>query len=240
LRRRGDAPFPLANIGHRCRVLALGNGEPPKIPIADFPPVERQAIAHIGMLLLDLHSQVINFDAAFSLFLTSMGYIALLNTGDPKLVNMVPQKDPKLLSRWALLAGRDSAMTIYHFAKVLEAIRQFAFLDCPTFKSRIDHHHLRAAQKMSDRWFPDALSLRHAVAHSVELDKDLKSKARNARGILTIRNAYVGARFVNTHEGKVCSYEMSAQTLSRLKQVQDTFYKPFDEFDLIHHRRDQI
>jgi hypothetical protein len=192
------------------------------------------------MLLLDLHSQVTNFDAAFLLFLTSMGYIALLNTGDPKLLNMVPQKDPKLLTRWTLIAGRDGAMTIYHFAKVLESIRQFAFLDCPTFKSRIDHHQLRAAQKMFDKWFPDALRLRHAVAHSVELDKNLKSKARHSRGILTIRNAYVGTRFVNTHEGKAYSYEMSAQTVSHLKQVQSTFYKPFDKFDLIHHRRDQI
>jgi hypothetical protein len=215
----------------------LLDDEPPKISIAEFPGGERQAISHIGMLLLNLELYIVNFDAAMSLSYFSSGCIGMLSSGNAKIIAMVPQKDPQLYMQWATIAGRDGAMTIYHFAKTLEAIRKFAFLDCPTFKARVDHQHLRIAQKLFAQWFPDFLHVRHAVAHSAELMKNLKSKQRHASGgTWTIRDMYSGTKFINTFDGRECTYDMSVKTLSHLKKVQDACYIPFLTFDLIHHR----
>ena len=125
-------------------------------------------------------------------------------------------------------------MTIYHFAKTLEAIRKSGFIDCPTFKASIDHQHLRTADKLFGQWFPDFLRIRHAVAHAAELDKDLKSRARNAVGILTLRNTFSGSKFYNSFDGRACSYEMLPKTLSNLKRVREVASKSFSRIDFMH------
>jgi hypothetical protein len=72
---------------------------------------------------------------------------------------------------WVFVAGRDGAMSIYHFAKSMEGM--MAFLgQCPTVLDKVDRTKLRSARKMLRELFPDFEAVRHAVAHAGELMKD--------------------------------------------------------------------
>ncbi len=215
----------------------MRNGDPERISITEFPAGERQAISHIGARLAALNSYIEDFDAAVSLFHMAIGWISILQTPDlRRYAAQLPEKRPDKLIRWATIAGRDGAMTIYHFGKTISSIREFGFVDCPVFKKEIDHAALRAAQKLFNTSFPNYLNLRHSISHSAELVKDIKTRDQNAAGIWTFQNFLQKQTFHNTFNGKVFSFEISVQTLSRLRQVKSAFEVPFQKYDLAHHR----
>ena len=124
--------------------------------------------------------------------------------------------------QWQFIAARDGAMTIFHFAKSLDALKA-SVGDCAPVSGHIDHNDFRAARRKFREAFKDFEPVRHAVAHSGELAKNAKSRARNAfsgnhsgpgieiegsTGVM-INSQLVGRTFTNTYEGKIVSYDLS-------------------------------
>ena len=134
--------------------------------------------------------------------------------------------------QWQFIAARDGAMTIFHFAKSLDALKA-AVSDCPPVGGHIDHDAFRAARRAFREGFRDFEPVRHAVAHSGELSKNSKSRAKNAfsgshsgpgieiknsTGVM-ISNQLAGRTFTNTYEGKIVSYDLSWENWATLDGI---------------------
>ena len=77
------------------------------------------------------------------------------------------------------MAGRDGAMTLYHFSARIN--RYSSSMDAmPTIQKLVKHKDLRIARKMFVSFFPNFENLRHAVAHHGELRRDRRSTERNS------------------------------------------------------------
>jgi hypothetical protein len=131
-------------------------------------------------------------------------------------------------------------MTIYHFGRTLHYVRA-ALGSCPTANSLVDPAPLRLTSKKFDAQFPDFISLRHAIAHASDLWKNVTSFIKNAlTGVLAglpiviargarvvIRNSLFNQQYSTTFEGRLVSYEISAETLRRLIIIKNEFYSAF-------------
>ena len=143
-------------------------------------------------------------------------------------------------TQWCFIACRDGAMTIYHFGRTLQNVRA-ALGSCPTVNSLIDSKSLRLVAKKFDARFPDFEHLRHAIAHSSELWKNVASFIKNAvtgrhdgplvvvakNSRIAMHNNLVNRQFSMSYEGRLVSYEISAETLQRMTTLKDEFYSAF-------------
>jgi hypothetical protein len=122
---------------------------------------------------------------------------------------------------WSFVAARDGAMTIYHIGKTMELCRS-ALKRTPTISELADDEAIAAAGKSYRQAFPTFEKMRHAIAHSSELFRDVKNSKKNTfSGSLdddffsiegpthvAIRNSLIGRKYTNTIDGKVVSYEI--------------------------------
>jgi hypothetical protein len=72
--------------------------------------------------------------------------------------------------KFRMIAARDGALNIYHFRCSLDAVRK-QLPTCPTLAKTTDCFKLRSALRKFDEYFPHAESVRHAVAHTGELNR---------------------------------------------------------------------
>jgi len=72
---------------------------------------------------------------------------------------------------WKRVAGRDGAMTIYHFHIALSGIQE-TVAECPTLSATIDRSLFRSANKLLRKYFPDYIDIRDAVAHTAETTRN--------------------------------------------------------------------
>jgi len=134
--------------------------------------------------------------------------------------------------QWIFIAARDATMTIYHFAKTLEAIRG-GCKNAPILQGRVDHERLKLAKKIFDARFPDFEALRHSVAHSAEKTRSAESFAMNTfsgsletppilmkNSNLYISEGLLGDKFTTTHEGEILSYDFNEVTLEALQKIE--------------------
>ena len=131
-------------------------------------------------------------------------------------------------------------MTIYHFGRTLRHLRA-ALGSCPTVNSLVDPQSLRLVSRKFEARFPDFERLRHAIAHSSDLWKNVASFTRNAfTGGLTgplivvakgarivMHNNLVNRQFSMTFEKQLVSYEISIETLNHLISLKNEFYSAF-------------
>jgi hypothetical protein len=151
--------------------------------------------------------------------------------------------DKRLLMRWRSwrrLAGRDGAMTIFHFGKSIEGAGK-TLGACPTVLRGLDKSKLRSAKKMFADLFPNYEVIRHAIAHEGELwstptkmEKNIVNKPENMGSLsglgidtLIIRGSFIKDYFTSTIGGRVYSYDLSRATLANLEHVKFEFYSAF-------------
>lgn len=134
---------------------------------------------------------------------------------------------PNNAPEWKFVAGRDGAMTIYHFGVVIEGIRK-SLAVARTLGQSVNHDIIRDAQKKFRLAFPDATKLRDGVSHIAEKMKttDLH-KEHSIRGALTITDAYVGRVFIISWEGDSVTYEVSESSLRCLQEIRDSIWSSF-------------
>lgn len=210
--------------------------EPPDLRLCNFPEDEHGQIWTISGQLGDLSSYLKNFEAAVSLFDFCIQAIQSQRGIDPQ-INVHGMAS---LHRWQLIAGRDGAMTIYHFAKTMTAIRA-GMSKCSSFRQLVNHDILRAATKLFEQLFPDFEGIRHAVAHTAELVRTAEATKMNSftgscagsalnfdeADRLMLRSVLLNRQFTLTWNAKLLSYDVSRQTTELLARVLQQLYSGF-------------
>ena len=217
---------------HRERALVMASRgaiyEAMRIKTESLPEAEREHAAVIGSSLDDLDGYLNNFAAALSLF----------DSCDNASGEAGPHRGTYI--SWMMIAARDGAMTIYHFGKTIDGIRQSLGL-CPTLRGLVSRPSLKTAGKLFARHFPSFEKLRHGVAHAGEQSSTLRARRKHA-----LRGDYAGSGFkiressgtllgnnlqdrlfTTSHEGTVLTYEISQATLAKLIEVKDAFRAAF-------------
>lgn len=148
------------------------------------------------------------------------------------------QEQHSLLHRWTTLAARDGAMSIYHFAKAMEAGTDFS--GCPSLGATVDHKALRLVRKLFASRFPHFLPMRHALAHKAELTGSVQQIDENSikgdfdnfgvriegGGGMIIDHLF-NDTFATTFEGQVLSYDVTPQTHANLEDIARRLYATF-------------
>jgi hypothetical protein len=220
----------------------------------DLPENEHDMARHIQGQLSDLESYIQKFKAAIDLF----DYCDLkLNEYDVehrkrKAENHTAGREWRKATRhlwenylnWKHLATRDGAMTIFHFAKTLIAAKAI-FGKAPTLKSKINLDASKKSGRLFNTYFPDFETIRHTIAHTAELKESLEKRDNSAinsgfqqggltiaEGTNTLVSGVIGGRtFSSSIDGKMVSYDLSNETLAKLKEVQDQFLIAFENLD---------
>jgi len=120
---------------------------------------------------------------------------------------------------WPHLAGRDAAMTIYHFDIGLRSLLS-SIHRCPTVKEMADYEMLKMAYPLFRKYFPDAVHLRNAVGHVAELVQTREHVSQNSvKGKGFAFEQVVGRTLYVTYKGKTITLEISEITLQKLNEV---------------------
>ena len=202
----------------------------PYLPIDSLPESERPAANLLQNSLYNLESYVEDLHSARVLFDFAVRKL-------PPFSEPSRSSDHEAVRHWPFIACRDGAITLFNFAKSLDAIRgaRRNVPSLPTF----DSNKLKAAWKEFRTHFPSFEAIRHGVAHAAELMKDVPSYNRNVSskssaqdsvffpsGIL-VQNAIVGRRFSLTIDGELVSYELSEASVFNLARVRTTVFDAF-------------
>lgn len=182
-----------------------------------LPEEERlPAFKHIAYLG-GLWTSVCEFNAALDLF------DFCLNT-------------PSANRQWQLIAATDGAWSIYNFGLTMQNFRA-GIGSIPTLCSWVDHDKLRSAQRQFQSAFPAYESIRHALAHSPDLDKTEDRRERNyyigpfksdgmiipegSNTRIMIKKSLLGRVFQTTFEGRLLQYEISQESRDKLVEIKD-------------------
>jgi hypothetical protein len=207
---------------------------PPRFDLREFPEGERDSVEHIQGLLGRLFGYVNSFDAAIRLAQRSAQEMSQLRDQNPDGGYRMPEP----LHEYQFVAARDGAMTIYHFACVIDGIRQ-SRRNAPTLSAMIDDQRIKIAGRLFNTYFPDFERVRHAVAHAAELMATPESTARNISAQNTITShgheLSIGdlldeqnGKFTTTIEGCRVSYQLSRDALNKLVRIQGYIYSAFE------------
>ena len=122
--------------------------------VNELPPDEHRGALVLIFNLVQISRLVDDFAAA----------VALLDYVEKLAVDVVSPCASKpieiarvvhALKLWNDMAGRDAAMTVFHFGKTLAAIRR-GLNDLSTLKGDVEHARLRAAAKRFRQDFPES------------------------------------------------------------------------------------
>jgi hypothetical protein len=209
---------------------------PPDINVSALPEAEREAAFLLSTSLFGLGNYVNRFAAALSLF----DFSALLSTA-----RGYGSRQPHWpIGEWHLIAAREAAMAVYHFARAKESV-DICLSQCPTLDAKVDRAALRRGGKLLRGSFPDFEEMRHAVAHTAELTRDPSQArehsitepvefggvriGRGARGIL--RENLSGRTFFSTYRGKLRQCEVSQRSFDALNACRREIYSAFVKHD---------
>jgi hypothetical protein len=152
-----------------------------------LPPAERRGALVLVFNLVQISRLVDDFGAAVALLdyvEKSAADVDAVNPGANKPIEVV--RIVHVLKLWEDMAGRDAAMTVFHFGKALAAIRA-GLSDLPSIKGDVEHTRLRAAAKRLRRDFPNFEKTRNGIGHRAELTASVASlREHSANGELII------------------------------------------------------
>ncbi|MBL8572354.1 MAG: hypothetical protein JNM13_01620 [Hyphomicrobiaceae bacterium] len=139
--------------------------------------------------------------------------------------------------QWQHIAGREGAMTIYHFGITVDAFNK-RLGRCPILRDAADRAKLDEANKLFRDGFKYNERIRHAVGHEAELLKTQNQRKKNyvtngyddgkhikveAGATFFVSDSFIDNRYTTTLLGDVHNYECSHNTTEKLKYVLRTF-----------------
>lgn len=147
--------------------------------------------------------------------------------GDELLQN----QNRHLLKMWREIAGRDAAMTVFHYDKTLRAVRG-EMKNVPTIKSETDHARLRAADQSLRRSFPKLEDVRNAFAHRAETTVSLKEARTHAVGGRKLTFGHMEGRvYTVTFRGEDRKVSLTVEAATNLANVTREVYAAFPQLD---------
>lgn len=146
------------------------------------------------------------------------------------------------LSRWAFIAARDAAMSLFHFGTVSESI-QACVARCPSIAKHVSHRELALCGNAFQTQFADWGPVRHSVAHQGDWGRDRRKISAHATdkaietGIVHsvagnsvyMSGSLAGNAYSCTVNGKVAQLEISGTSASALGHILQQFYHPFEK-----------
>lgn len=136
-----------------------------------------------------------------------------------------------MLKTWDEMAGRDAAMTIFHFGEALAAIRS-AMKDTPTIRAEADHNSLREAAKLLRREFPNYELARHAAAHRAEAVASLDTIKKHAVDCGNGKRRFVWGvvvdhTYIATFENRELRVSLAEEARKQVAQIAYLTYAAF-------------
>lgn len=203
---------------------------------ANFPNEERAVVDHVNLLLQDLDGRIHNFRWAVHL----LDYCIMVNhqLHSEMMRDISPGTDvwPYLSKTqeagyWCQIAAMDAAMSVYHFKKILEFIRNNAGQP-KTFRNELDFVLIRRAVKLFKSFFPNAEKMRHIIAHSAEHYESIEHyKLHQSNGVYKIYGFSSETRaFEMTSYRKNLCIEVTEKSAERLEKVQQVAHSAFRSF----------
>ena len=209
---------------------------PPRINIQGLPDKEQIVVRNMTVLFLGLATYANEFRAALMLYQFCTAQIQIPKSG---------RAADLPFDQIQFVAGRDGAMSIYHFGKTIEAIgTQIA--RCPNLFAKLNRNKLRTVRRHLRAEFPYFEAVRHAVAHLAELGATPEKAEENSvagpfvfAGItiapgsnVTLRNTLYNNQYVNTFDGEIQAYEVSEKTYEALVSIRVECYEIFEPASL--------
>jgi hypothetical protein len=147
----------------------------PRLDIDRFPVKERENAWHLQALLHLLDAFIRRFEVALRLneHCKELGKQCARETNISGMTEDLIGRISEQLS-WRLIAGREAAMSIYHFSCTLESISAGVHR-CPTIKAKLKHRPFTMARKLFAKHFPHAEMMRHAISHTAEMADTVES-----------------------------------------------------------------
>ena len=186
-------------------------------------------MAYVG----EIWDAVLAFNSALALFNFCNDQAPRYFAQDQKLLQQ--------LNNWKLIAARDGIWSIYNLGETIQYANPNV-IKLPAFNTWVDYDKLRLARRKFRAWFPDYISIRHALGHISETTKNTQERDKNyykgpfkSNGMIVpgndtmimIKNSLNGNSFQTTFKGRLLSYEISEQTLKKLVMVKDEFFSGF-------------
>jgi hypothetical protein len=143
---------------------------------------------------------------------------------------------------WQSMAARDGALTIYHFGRAIEGLKN-SLRFCAALNSQVDHRKIKNAGKIFDAAFPDSKAIRDAVAHVADLSQTVEKKTSHAvkgpfkkkwfssddpEGITWLPGNMNGHTYAVSFQGKALTYDLSLENAAKLRAVKNQIYSAFE------------
>lgn len=143
---------------------------------------------------------------------------------------------------WQMMAGRDGAMTIYHFGCTIDGIKK-SLPACPALNSQIDRRKLKNASKIFDATFHGYTAIRHVVAHVADFSQTIEKQTSHAvkgpfnkkwfssedpKGTTWLGGNMNDNTYTVTYEGNAFTYDLSRDNVAKLRSIKDQIYSAFD------------
>ena len=143
---------------------------------------------------------------------------------------------------WQMIAGRDGAMTIYHFASAIEGL-QASLKDCPALTAQVEHREIRNARGIFDGAFPGYARMRHTIAHVADFSQTLTKKkshsvkgqfkkswfsSEDEKGLTWLRGNMNDDTYAVTYNGEVFTYDLNRQSAAKSRSIKQRVYSAFD------------
>jgi hypothetical protein len=197
-------------------------------PFVDkLPPEEQRGALVLLFNLIQISSLVDDFAAAVALldYVEKAGAdVEAVSPGNCKPIEIV--RVVHALKLWNGMAGRDAAMTIFHFGKTLAAIRT-CLNGLSSIKGDVEHTRLRAAAKRFRQDFPNFEKLRHVVGHRAETTASATSlKEHSASGVF-ILGTLKDRTYTITFDGGLRILAIDHQTRGNLAEIANEIFSAF-------------
>lgn len=137
-----------------------------------------------------------------------------------------PQVKSDVARRWQWIAIHECAMQIAYLRERIDIIRGRLVKTSPLVQQHIDKAAMRRAVKLFDEYFPNHLAIRHAVAHSGEVDLSPERHAP-AGTIYAITRITDADRLELTFEGATYTLDITSATLLKIQEIVLTFWDAF-------------
>lgn len=183
----------------------IGPGQPGIHDIARLQPFvdslpagEEKGTMLLIYNLVQLHKYVSEFAAAVGLL-----DLVDLQQRDLEASDLDPEARARcthMLIRWVEMAGREAAMTVFHFGKTLTAVRR-GYKGLTSIEVSADHAALRATFRRFTHEFPDADKTRHAVAHRGEATSTVSELASHSQDGVFVFGKMTARKYTITFGG---------------------------------------
>jgi hypothetical protein len=188
-------------------------GAPLLWPSVATPTDEAEAVKTLNAHLSGLESSVTAWEAALFLYVTSK--------------QPPPSISQTIANRWRFIACNECVLELYHLRSRLEKIRSVQLRNCPSLRKYLDSYKMRCASKRLDEYFPDIEPLRHAIAHSGEIEAHPETHAPNGKYNLT--GFREPDRFSTGYEGQLRYLDITSQSLEKIQEVVAMFFSAFEK-----------